>query len=77
MGGVGVGGWGGVPEKLGIVLLFKKDLEESRYRQYLNPSQNTSTAPAPQKYPNWAGFLLKNLAQVEVVWVVYSDTRII
>ena len=31
------------PEKIGILLLFKKDLEESRYRQYLNSSQNTTS----------------------------------
>ena len=47
---VGVGGVvgdrvgdGGGAEKIGILLLFKKDLEESRYRQYLNPSQNTTS----------------------------------
>ena len=38
-----VGDGGVTTEKLGILLLFKKDLEESRYRQYLNPSQNTTS----------------------------------
>ena len=38
-----VGDGGGGAEKIGILLLFKKDLEESRYRQYLNPSQNTTS----------------------------------
>ena len=28
------GGEGGFPDKFGLLLLFKKDLDESKYRQY-------------------------------------------
>ena len=44
LGGLWVIGWAmGGGGGIGILLLFKKDLEESRYRQYLNPSQNTTS----------------------------------